>query len=187
MRDLAGRFNAASLPAWAHEVAAGWSDDIAPRSAAVDLARRLKESREFGRTYFGDTGRGKSWRACAVATAWLDAGGSLTWVTWPAFVNELRNRIAEKLGGIADSVARPLQSPLLIIDELGCGQDTPFAREVAERIVGQRAEMGAPMLVTTNKNPDALRDYIGDRAWSRLARYRVTEVAGVDLRAKEDA
>jgi DNA replication protein DnaC len=148
------------------------------------MAAALLAGRTVGRIWHGPPGRGKSARACAVALHVLHIGGSVRWVQWPAYLAALKDRLADGRG-IGAEVARDLLCPVLVVDELGAGRQTDFAAEVAERLVGGRAEAGRPMLVTTNLEPDALRDMVGDRVWSRLAAYRVTPVGGDDLRVAQ--
>lgn len=182
VRTLADRFNAAGFPAWVHRVRREWREAVSPYAGARELATRLIAGRDIGRTYHGGTGGGKSWRAAAVALECIDAGASVKWLNWPRFMGGLKDRISSR-ESIGDVIARPILASVLIVDELGLeDRGTQFGAEVGERLIGQRAEAQRPMIVTTNKSPDVLRDYLGDRVWSRLAPYRVTEVTGRDLR-----
>lgn len=183
VRQTATRLDAARMMAWSLRVRPEWVPGEGPTLAgAVQLAGRIGRG-EPGRVWHGETGTGKSWRAAALALAAVDAGTTVRWVHWPSLMESLKWAIGK--GGDMEAIRRPLEvCRLLIVDEVGQGDMTPFAQTQVDAIVGARAESGACICATTNMKPDDAREYLGDRTWSRLLTVAtLSEVKGPSLRA----
>lgn len=178
----ARRFNTARLPVWAHRVKRDWSGEM-PWSAVEELASRVASGETQARVWYGDPGRGKSFRACAVALECIALGVQTAWVTWPDLLSSLKDQMRD------DKPLRTLLDPLtrvglLVIDEVK-GVATPFSSDVAELLIGRRAELGRRVLITANLGKDQLWAYLGDRVRSRMAQAgSAMNVAGVDRRAQ---
>ena len=177
----ARRFNAARLPVWAHRVERDWSG--VPWSAVVATAAEIIGGTRNVRVWYGDPGRGKSFIACAVALEALKAGLSVSWVTWPTLLDDLRDQMRDgkALRTLVDPLARV---DLLVVDEVK-GKATPFSADVAESLIGRRAELGRRVVCTANLSEPELWACLGDRVRSRIAQAgRVKEIQGTDRRAK---
>lgn len=181
----ARRFNAARLPVWAHRVERDWSGDM-PWHAVETLATDLAAGREQARVWYGDPGRGKSFRACGIALKCIALGVQTAWVTWPDLLSSLKDQMRD------DKPLRTLLDPLtrvglLVVDEVK-GSATPFSSEVAELLIGRRCELGRRVLITANLSKDQLWACLGDRVQSRVTQAGLTQnITGKDRRAREAA
>lgn len=181
----ARRFNAAMLPVWAHRVRRDWSGERTwPQVETV--AKAIRTGNDNARVYFGDPGRGKSFLACAIALECIAAGMSTRWVTWPDLLSSLKDQMRDDkpLRQIIEPINR---AELLVVDEVK-GIATPFSSEVAELLIGRRAELGRKVVITGNLDEPQLWAYLGDRVRSRLTQAGKTlEITGDDRRAQEAA
>lgn len=187
-RRLVDRFNVARLPTWADGVRSTW--DSAKGGASLDdvrgFAMQLRGGDELGRIWHGQTGRGKSWRAAALALTLVEIGVSVRWAHWPTLLDALRLSYREQ--SPTDGILRPLRTAeVLFLDDVGAGRSGPWVEEVGESVIGQRAERRAPIVITSNlavKGRESLPAYLGDRTWSRLCVVASeSEILGFDLRA----
>ena len=90
-----------------------------------------------------------------------------------------------------------LEAEVLVLDDLGAGRTTPWARDVMHDIIAQRYNEDRPMIITTNhlmgdepatrrtasdqrlERPLTLRDRLGDALISRLYEMcRIIEIKG---------
>lgn len=173
----AQRFTAARLPAWALRVRREWTGTVSLGDidrVAADVAGGR------GRVWHGPNGVGKSWTAAAVALSLVESV-SVRWLHWPTVVARLKDEVAGG-GQLGPLTTKVVGTPrILVVDELA-GRRTEFEAELAERIIGARAESGA-VIITTNMGADHCRGYVGDRVWSRLgASCRIGEMGGSDRR-----
>lgn len=179
--EHARRFNAAALPGWAHQVRGAWSGERTwPQVEA--LARHLVSGEQIARVYYGDPGRGKSYLAAALALLCIEAGVPTRWVTWPDLLSSLKDQLRDDkpLRTIIEPISR---AELLVVDEVK-GIATPFSSDVAELLIGRRAELGRRILITANLDDGQLWEYLGDRVRSRLTMAGKTmEITGEDRRA----
>ena len=178
----ARRFNAAMLPVWAHRVRRDWSGERTWAQVET-VAKAIRTGNDNARVYFGDPGRGKSFLACAIALECIAAGMSTRWVTWPDLLSSLKDQMRD------DKPIRAILEPinrveLLVVDEVK-GIATPFSSEVAELLIGRRAELGRKVVITGNLDEPQLWAYLGDRVRSRLTQAGKTlEITGDDRRAQ---
>lgn len=178
----ARRFNAAMLPLWAHRVRRDWSGERS-WSQVEALAKLVRSGEQTARVYFGDPGRGKSFLACAIALECIASGMSTRWVRWPDLLASLKDQLSD------DKPLRTILEPidrveLLVVDEVK-GVSTAFSSDVAELLIGRRAELGRRVVITANLDEGQLWAYLGDRVRSRLTQAgKVMAITGEDRRAE---
>lgn len=76
---------------------------------------------------------------------------------------------------------------LLILDEVGIGQFSPWAEELLLSLLS-RVERGRRLIVTANREPAELIEVIGERAADRLTdpdMFRIVAVMGASLRQRK--
>ncbi|MEW6446712.1 MAG: ATP-binding protein [Bacillota bacterium] len=131
----------------------------------------LKEEAQEGLIFTGQVGAGKTFLACCIANAVLEAGKKVLFVAVPDFLDEIRATYDEEadvtyseheLLGLAKSV------PLLILDDLGAFIYTEWARQKIYSILNHRLNHRLPVVVTTNVALEDLEEYLGERTTSRL-------------------
>lgn len=119
-----------------------------------------------GLLLLGPTGTGKTFYACCIANALIDAGYS-------AFVTNFA-QIANDLQGTFDKARihnRLLRADLLVLDDLAAERDTSFMQEIVFQVVEERSTAQKPMIVTSNISTQEFMnpcDLARRRVFSRL-------------------
>lgn len=115
----------------------------------------------------GDVGTGKTALAMIVSKAAIEAGRSVAIYSLPRLLGLIRASIDTDEGmiGFLDRLAAV---DLLHIDDLGAENTTDWVLEQLYSIVNTRYEDERAMLVTTNLDPESLREQLGIRTVSRL-------------------
>lgn len=160
------RFRPATLAGVATEHGAAVADPIAAWCATGVGALVL----------VGPPGTGKTYTALAAARVLCDRH---------AFMFGAMATLLAELRPDGALTARALCSPgVLILDDVGAERLTEWAAEQLDSVIGDRWLHRKPTIVTSNLAPDALRDHVGARAWSRLTGVGslVVRLAGADLR-----
>jgi DNA replication protein DnaC len=81
------------------------------------------------------------------------------------------------------TMRRVMQTPLLVLDDLGTTKDSAWTEETTYRIINHRYNRCLPLILTSNEPPGALPDLVGDRIASRLIEMTTrVEVSGADRR-----
>ncbi|MEW6181919.1 MAG: ATP-binding protein [Bacillota bacterium] len=124
-----------------------------------------------GLIFTGQVGTGKSFLACCIANALLEAGKEVLFVVVPDFLDEIRATYDEEsdvplseheLLGLARG------TPLLILDDLGAFTYTDWARQKIYSILNHRLNHRLPVVITTNVALEELEEYLGARTTSRI-------------------
>jgi DNA replication protein DnaC len=161
------------------------------------IARTLRRPRYRNVVLTGSTGPGKTSAAIALGWAAVDAGLTVRfldhakYLLWlqpdkmPAPPNPYAGITAAQLR------ARALSCDLLVLDDLGAGQDqqAPASEHVTKetlQLVGDRADTpGKITVTTTNLRSEALTLMFGDRFMSRLSKEgKALKFTGPDRRGK---
>lgn len=123
--------------------------------AALTVCRNFVAAWQGGRrpkgglTLCGAYGCGKTTLALAVGRTLCEAGVSVRLENVPALLNELR--AAVKGGGLDRRLEQLQMIPVLILDDLGREQPSPWSvDQVLYPVVDRRYVEGRPILVTTN-------------------------------------
>lgn len=127
----------------------------------------------------GPVGRGKTHLACAVLRAQHQAGESVVFTTPRDLVAELRGSTAAR----KQAMARYTDCYALVIDDVGTsfGGDTELLQLLD--IVNERDAYDLHTIVTSNLSPSELREFLGDRIFSRLKdRALILVLDGEDFR-----
>ncbi len=153
--------------------------------SAFDCAKSFDPSKE-NLYFWGPCGTGKTHLACAAFRGWFEKwyGENRTVIyTRPArLMRTVRQRDPEEETEI---IARLAQADIFVLDELGVGADTSFARQVFQEILDARdSKYRAGLIVTGKYSPDALAEKLDDDTIpSRLVGMcRVVELSGRDHR-----
>lgn len=161
-----------------------------PRKGAVEA---LKAAREFSErklghwflTLAGATGTGKTHLAYAVGWEWIERGIKVKYYQAGELLDELRrgihNESQEQYYSFDRLMAMMKTVPLLVIDDLGVEQSTPWARERLDIIMNRRYEEELPTLVTTNEEPTSL----APRIVSRLSEGNIIVIRASDYRMEK--
>ncbi|HAK44010.1 MAG TPA: DNA replication protein [Clostridium sp.] len=122
-----------------------------------------------GLILYGDPGNGKSYASACIANSLLNKGIPVVCVG----INALLDRIKEtynKWGSEGEqTVLRSLaNAELLILDDLGTEQDTPWSKTQIYNIIDSRSRNELPTIITINLNLNDIEIRYGKRTYDRL-------------------
>ena len=132
-----------------------------------NLAENLAAGRGLWLT--GDVGTGKTTLAMLVSTRALELTYSVAIYSLPRLLSELRKTYDETSDlsylQLLDSLA---SVDLLHIDDVGAERSSEWVLEQLYSIVNARYEEEKALVLTTNLEPEALQEQIGERTVSRI-------------------
>jgi DNA replication protein DnaC len=131
----------------------------------------LEEQLEAGRGIWfqGDVGTGKTTLAMLISAEALRQGHSVAIYSLPRLLGLLRETFDdESESSLSTLLDRLAAVELLHVDDVGAEQSSPWVLEQLYTIVNTRYEDGQAIVLTTNLEPPALREQIGERTVSRL-------------------
>ncbi len=111
--------------------------------------------------------RGKTHLAIAIIHKWLEAGKPARYAYVPLLMDELRRGYQDKANDYEKRFEMFLNVPLLVLDDLGVENSTPWVQEKLDTIVDYRLMHELALVVTTNLSLSQLPERIA----SRLRRY----------------
>lgn len=145
-------------------------------------ARTWADQPEGWLVFFGLSGRGKTHLAAAIANQRLEQGDSVCFVNVPDLLDELRASFAPDAPQRYDDLfTRVREAPLLVLDDFGAHQTTPWAQEKLYQILNYRYEGRMPTVITTNTEMGKLDARIASRIGD-LRNSRLYEITAPDYR-----
>jgi DNA replication protein DnaC len=195
-KALRERLAAAEIPPhFAALTLATFPDERSKRAAVERMGQVATQPLlSSGVFLWGQPGTGKTGLEIAALRAWIEAGHRGFFVKAPDFLDRLRpgaERVTELTGDAL--MARVLQTPLLVFDDLGAQRTTQWARERLFLVIDGRHDSGRPTLYTSNFDLAETAERLagdadlieGKRMVSRIVEVcDVIEVKGSDLRLR---
>lgn len=138
------------------------------------LQEAFQVSTEFAKNpdgwllFIGPNGCGKTHLAAAIANTCLDAGAVVLFATVPDLLDHLRAAFAPKSDEVYDQLfARMREAEVLVLDDLGAQQSSPWANEKLFQLLNYRYNSGFPTVITANPKglqatDDRIRSRLGD-------------------------
>lgn len=148
--------------------------------------RQFEKFRQEGRglLFLGPTGTGKTFYACCIANALIDAGYSAIVTNFAQIANDLQGTFDK-----AQVHNRLLRADLLVLDDLAAERDTSFMQEIVFQVVEERSAAKKPMIVTSNISTQEFMnpgDLARRRVLSRLKEVCIPiAVTGADRREEQ--
>ncbi|MBI2873400.1 MAG: ATP-binding protein [Chloroflexi bacterium] len=132
--------------------------------AALRIARSFAKDPDGWLVLLGETGRGKTHLAVAIANERLQVGQPVYFANVPELLDHLRSTFSPESRVTYDSRFEEVKRiPLLVLDDLGAETTTPWAREKLYQIIVHRHNARLPTIITTRKLPDDPADPIASR------------------------
>jgi DNA replication protein DnaC len=129
-------------------------------------AREFAESPEGWLILLGGYGCGKTHLAAAIANYCIQRGHPCLFVVVPDLLDHLRAAYSPGSAVAYDERFEAiLEAPLLILDDLGAQQATPWAQEKLYQLFNHRYNAGLPTVITSNR----LLEEMDPRLRSRIA------------------
>ncbi len=128
-------------------------------------------TRDQGKTlfFYGKTGTGKTHLSTAIAKVVLSGGYDVIYDSAMNIVDAFANdRFRSGFEPMGENVTRFFDTDLLIIDDLGTELINDFTRSVIYNLLNTRQNRGNSTILSTNFEPDELREKYGDRVFSRI-------------------
>ncbi len=156
--------------------------------AAVERCRRFAAS--FGQApqnlfLYGTVGTGKTFLSNCIAREVLNSGHSVIYFSASTLFDTLaRNAFDYKNQENLDYLYNDLKScDLLVIDDLGTEQNTPFSLAHLFTCLNERIIRGKSMIISTNLSLPELKERYQDRLFSRItSSFDFCKLTGPDVR-----
>lgn len=159
-------------------------DNFAPlegKVAALLAARQWSRSESLVLT--GTTGVGKTHLMCALGLMALDYGTRVLFLDVKDYLDQLKERMHPDSPTTALQFAHSVESvELLLLDDLGAEQDTPWAEAQLRDLIDYRYANKLPTVITTNLGWTSMRGRLGPAVASRMSEWHWVEVGGIDVR-----
>lgn len=140
---------------------------------AWERARAFAEHPEGWLVLRGGTGCGKTHLAAAIAHRLLERGVPALFINVPDLLDELRATFhPESESSYEERFWELREAPVLILDDLGAQQSTPWAQEKLFQLLDWRYNARLPTVITTNLSLEAFEP----RLRSRLQDPRLVEI-----------
>lgn len=115
-------------------------------------------------TFMGGNDTGKTHLALSICKVWLDKGIPAKYAYVPLLLDELRAGFrADNEAGFDERFKWYRNVPLLILDDLGKENRTPWANEKLEELIDYRLMNNKSLVVTTEKTMEEMPAGLGSR------------------------
>ena len=140
----------------------------AERAYQAALAFISGRARHHFLTFVGEPGGGKTHLVLGIGWHWLENNlGLVKYYQVESLLDELRQGFnadtAERLFSFDELMKWVKTVPLLLLDDLGVEQSTPWARAKLDEIIDYRYIRGEKTVFTTNLAPEKLQDRVASR------------------------
>ncbi|MBV9258837.1 MAG: ATP-binding protein [Ktedonobacteraceae bacterium] len=145
---------------------------------AYEVSRDYAQEPEGWLLLVGPNGCGKTHLAAAIANQCLEDGAVVLFQVVPDLLDHLRAAFAPNATEVFDQLfSKMREAEVLILDDLGSQQSSPWANEKLFQLLNYRYNMGMPTVITAN--PKGLQG-VDERIRSRLTDVSLVEQVNFD-------
>ena len=156
-----------NLGAFANKRFATFNPRVQGLQEAFQISMEFAKAPDGWLLLVGPNGCGKTHLAAAIANDCLEAGAVVLFATVPDLLDHLRAAFAPESNEVFDQLfARMREAEMLILDDLGAQQSSPWANEKLFQLLNYRYNSGFPTVITAN--PKGLQS-TDERIRSRLS------------------
>lgn len=142
--------------------------DSATFAPALEAASLYSENPDGWLVILGPSGSGKTHLAAAVANRCVEDGRPVFFIPAPQLLDQLRPSgfVAIENGEWSETESlfqQVVNAPLLVLDDLGAGSQTPWAEEKMDQILTSRYNARRPTVVTSGMDRSSLPDRMRTR------------------------
>ncbi|NJL34128.1 MAG: ATP-binding protein [Chloroflexaceae bacterium] len=135
---------------------------------------------------FGSCGSGKTHLAAAIANRALERNVQVIFAVVPDLLDHLRSTFGPSSDVAYDERFETVREvPLLILDDLGTENTTPWAREKLYQLINHRYNYRLPTIVTLNRKLEAIDERIVSRMSDKSLHNGIATLTAGDYRQRE--
>ena len=124
----------------------------------------------------GPNGCGKTHLAAAIANRYLEAGAVVLFITVIDLLEHLKATFAPTSTVVYDKLFSSMrEASLLVLDDLGAQQSSPWANEKLFQLLNYRYNLGIPSIITMNNDT-----YVEERIRSRMSDFSLVTTVKFD-------
>lgn len=154
---------------------------------AYEISVHFAQNPEGWLVLLGSFGTGKTHLAAAIANYNITLGRPAMFVVVPDLLDHLRAAYGPSSeSGLDERLEAIRSTPLLILDDLGAHNSTPWAQEKLFQILNHRYNGRLPTVITANQRLEELDPRIASRL-AELGFSQVFEIPTPDFRAGQDS
>ncbi len=157
-----------NLDAFRNQTFSSFNPNISGVQEAYAVAQEFAENPEGWLVLIGPNGCGKTHLAVAIANRVLDSGAVVLFEPVPDLLDHLRAAFAPTATEVYDQLfSKMREAELLILDDLGAQQSSPWANEKLFQLLNYRYNMSMPTVITANAKglqsiDERIRSRLGD-------------------------
>lgn len=152
-----------------HDISGYASEEQASLEYALGAAHSFAQNPSGWILFEGTYGCGKTHLAAAIGNARLAQGDTVLFITLPDLLDHLRASYGPSSElGYDETFERIRSAPLLILDDLGVENPSPWAQEKLFQLINHRYSFELPTVITTNVAIDRFDARIHSRLLDRI-------------------
>ena len=146
-------------------------DQKAKKKHCLGYAKNFDAVKKAGMSmiFCGTTGTGKTHLACSIANNIIQQGNTSVFISVLRAIRQVKETYARSNTKTEQEAINWFLSPdLLILDEVGVQFGTDAEKMILFEIINERYQNMKPTILISNLNPQAIKEYVGDRVMDRM-------------------